>query len=540
MTATTLSRNCSASLALLLFVTPIVHGWVTNNFRGVTTNPNRICSVNNDKSLPRYVCPAISSPTSLFATTVEEEEEEVIEYLDDDDEDEEDDSNYDPKAALAQQAEWMMELQRLSETTSSDPSAVAEAQEIFDEMFTAYVESDDATFFPTVEVYNLVLETHAYSQSEDKGAEAERILGRMEDQSNDFVARPNEETYLCVMDAWAMTGQPDKAKAVLDRQEAPTTNAYNKMIKAYGIAGDFEKAESTFRSLLSDGKANQKSWVQLMKARASCEDDDDLQETVESYFEEMEEEGVEPETDAFNVLIRSIRKTPEGPQRAEAMLFKMIERFRQGEEQVKPNSETFRAVLTAYNGRGKKFTTRSIAAKVEQIMQIREGLLSKEESGSDERIYRIALGIVSRSKDSKKAVRANRMFQKYNGATLYLNYLILKACAYTDGNYEEKFEAFHIALEILKDLRSSPELEIDSSITGMFIKACSNLMPAGPKRDFAVKKVFQECCTQGLVNDFVLNGFELASSEALQLEILGGFSVDGVSVPDSWSRNVVA
>lgn len=528
--------SATSSLCYLLLVVPTVRGWATNNFQ---SNTNWGCAVSRENPVPSYHCLAVASPTSrLSATSVEEGDDEVIEYLDDDEEDEE--GGYDPEEAKAQQNEWLSELNTLSQTTSTDPSAVAAAQEIFDDMFTAYVESEDSTFFPTVDVYNLVLETHAYSQSPEGADEAERILARMEDKSNDFVARPNEESYLCVMDAWAMRKQPEKAREVLDRQEAPTANAHNKLIKAYGMGGDYDEAESVFRTLLSEGKANQKSWVQLLKARASLVDDDDTEETVESLFEEMEEEGFEPQADAFNVLIRSIAKKPDGPQRAEAMLFELIERYRNGEEEIKPNSGTFRAVLTAYNGRGKKFTTPSVAAKVEQIMQIREGTLGREDSGSDEIIYRIALGIIGRSRDSKKAVRANRLFQKYDGAALYLNYLVLKACAYTDGNSEEKFEAFQVALGILKGMRASQELEIDSSITGMFIKSCSKLMPTGPKRDEVVKKIFQECCTQGLVNDFVLNEFGQASSESLQLELLGGFSVDGVSVPESWSKNVVA
>ena len=544
MTAATYSPYyCSTSLVLLLLAIPATNGWVMQNFRDTATSSNNRASIVNS-------CPAIlpSSPTTstrLFATTVEDDE--VIEYLDDDDEDDDDSgASYDPEAALVKQAGWMSELRRLSRTASSDPSAVTDAQEIFDEMFTAYVESDDATFFPTVEVYNLMIETHAYSRSDDGGDEAERILGRMEDASNDFAAKPNEETYLCVMDAWAMRKQPDKAKEVLDRQDAPSTDAYNKLIKAYGIAGDFETAESTFRSLLSEGKANHKSWVQLLKARASCKTAD-AKKTVEYYFDEMEEAEFEPETDAFNVLIRSFGKFEDGTKKAEAMLFEMIERFRGGEESVKPNAGTFRAVLYAYNNKGKNdkmLDSASSAAKVEQLMQFREGLVSPNDHGyADETTYTNALEIISRCRDSKKAIRANRILQKYTGAkSPVLKYLVLQACASTEGNSEEKFAAFQVALGILKELRSSSsssEDGIDSSTTGMFIKSCSKLMPVGKKRDEIVKKVFRECCEQGLVNDYVLNQFELATSEGVQLEVLGGFSVDGASIPDSWSRNVV-
>jgi pentatricopeptide repeat protein len=534
ITITMTSGRSSVHLALLALMVPIANGWVMPNVQEVSRS-RRVCLSWDTQAISPSTCPMVSSTTTLFGATVEDDEdEEIMEYLDEDDED---DDDYDPEAALAKQAEWMDQLHRLAQTTSNDPSAVAVAQEIFDDMFTAYAESNDSTFFPTTEVYNLILEIHAFSRSPDGAEEGERILSRMEDKSNDFVARPNEETYLRVMDAWANREEPDKVQKILERQEAPTTTSYNKLIKAYGIANDFEQADALFRSMLAEGKVNHKSWVQLMKARMVTEDSES-EETVESIFEEMEEEGYDPETDAYNVLIRYIGKRPQGPQDAEAMLFEMIGRFRKGEEELKPNSDTFRAVLSAYNGRGRRFTSASMAAKVEQIMQIRNGLLTPEESGSDERIYRMALGIIGRCKDSKKAVRANRMLQKYNGESLYLQYLVLKACAYTDGNSEDKFEAFQVALGIIKKLRSTSQVEIDSSITGMFIKACNKLMPAGRKRDDIVKKMFQDCCTNGLVNDFVLNEFALASSDSLRLEILGGSNAESFDVPGDWNRNV--
>ena len=599
------NTKCSFSLLVLMLVpSAVVNGWIGSNFKDIKYNNRKHggkCVFSNEKSPYTHSCPSSSSST-LFATTpVKEEEENVIEYLDLDDDDEDDDeenddedsgSNYSPKEALAKQTEWMKQLRQLTRTTSVDTSAVSVAEGIFDDMFRTYIESDDSTFWPTVEVYNRLLEIHAYSKSKNGGHEAEKILNRMmkDTTSNDefMIPPPNQQTYLCVMDAWAMRGQPEKVQRVLDRQTEysmnddnenedddddddnfienllllrPTADSYNKLIKAYGIAGDLEQAESTFRSLLDNEEsdssipmANHKSWVQIMKSYASSRDEIN-EEMVQSLFDEMlsGEEEYLPQTDAYNVLIRTIGKKKDGPQKAEAMLFDMIERFRKGEGEVKPNSETFRSVLSAYNGRGPKFTAASVAAKVEQILQIREGILatsdaidsdeeSDDDSDSDERIYRMALGIVGRSKDPKKAVRAKRIFGKYNGPTLSnrLHYHLLMSCAFTDGDSEVKFDAFQTALGVMKELRSSSELEIDSSITGMFIKACNNLMPDGPKRDDLVKKIFQDCCRQGLVNEFVQSEFGKAASESLQLEILGGYSVDDISIPKSWSDNIVA
>jgi hypothetical protein len=538
-----------------MITTPTVHGWVMHNVRDATISFNNNGAYER-QSLHRYTCPSISSPsttTSRFASMVEDE---VLEYLDDDDDDDDDGNDddesgagYDYQGALVKQEKWMKELQRLSRSSSTDDSAVARAQEIFDDMFRTYVESDDATFFPTVHVYNLLLETHAYSTSEDGASEAEGILTKMEDESNDFVARPNEESYWCVMDAWAVRKQPEKVKEVFERIAEPSTEAHNKLIQAYGMAKDFDNAESIFRPLLADGKANHKSWVQLMKARQNSKRDKN-DPTVESYFDEMQEEGFEPETEAYNVLLRTIGRNPKtGFQRAEALLFQMMSDFREGNnERVKPNAGTFRTVLEAYRRQGEaKLATPSSATKVEQLLQFKEGLQLTDSEGvlsrDEQRIYKIVLEVLSWSKNSKKAAKADRILRKLEVSntvvvSIDLYALVLEACASTEGTSEEKYEAFQVALGILKDLRSSPDLGVDGTTTGLFLRACNNLMPAGPKRDETVTKVFRDCCESGLVDGFVLSAFEQATSEDLQLEILGGFSVDGVSIPNSWSRNV--
>eukprot|EP00535_Pseudo-nitzschia_heimii_P008634 CAMPEP_0197178376 /NCGR_PEP_ID=MMETSP1423-20130617/3671_1 /TAXON_ID=476441 /ORGANISM="Pseudo-nitzschia heimii, Strain UNC1101" /LENGTH=554 /DNA_ID=CAMNT_0042628101 /DNA_START=85 /DNA_END=1746 /DNA_ORIENTATION=- len=550
---------CSASTALILISIPFVHGWVTRNFHVTISNDNR---VHNSKG----VCPSsLFSPTittkqpnrRLFAATVEDEEEEIIEYLDDDDED--DDAGYDYKKAAEQQAEWMRELAILSKTTSRDPTAVATAQEVFDEMFQAYVETDDSTFFPTVDVYNLLLETHAHSPFPTGGEEAEKILRRMEDTSNDFVARPNEKSYLYVMDAWAMRRQPSKAMEVLEQQKqregSPpvTTNAYNKLIKSYGMVEEFDEAESVFRSLQTEGRANHKSWVQLMKARLAAgpsgdDDEDDTEDTIRSYFQQMEDDGVQPETDAYNLLIRCVGST--SPQKAEAMLFELLERFRgENDATVKPNAGTFRSVLLAHRNKGRGKVGKQMAAKAEQLLQIFDGLssttttttTSAAPTADETKLVETALGMISRSRDSRKAVRADRILRKRMasaaGATPRMVRSVLEACASTNaGNAEEKLAAFQIALTIFKEMRASGPSS-DGATTGLFLRACHRLLPAGRKRDEVAGTVFRECSELGLVDDFVLSELEQAASEDLQLELLGGFGVDGVAIPERWSRN---
>lgn len=494
--------------------------------------------------------------TSLAVSSSPEKnavEDDVEEYNFDEDDEEE----YDYDELLSKKEQWMQDLKRLSRSSSQDPKAVGKAQAIFDEMFEAYVLTEESSLWPSVDVYNLLLETHAYSKSEGGAEEAEKILSRMEDDSIEFIARPNLETYLNVMDAWAMRKNPERAQTILERFEKrhdetgdeslkPAVEAYNKLIKAYGIAGDAEKAKSIFRDLLEKGgehKANYKSWVQTMKAYAPLKDGT---EQVQSLFEEMKkafrmgEEEYLQKTDAYNVLIRALAQKADGAEKTEAMLFEMIERFRDGDEYLRPNADTFRTVIAAQQRR-----KQVSGAKVEQLLNIQEGLFAttkKDDLKLDGRTYNLALKVIARARDSNKAIRAKRIFDKMKvdgeNPSVRSYYTLLSACAYTVGNPAENMEAFQLAIDTLKELRESLDREPDNACFGMFLKACGNLMPENKKRDAVVESVFQKCCSDGLVNDFVLNEFERASSEALQLEILGGFLEDGVRLPEEWSRNV--
>eukprot|EP00339_Tiarina_fusa_P000923 CAMPEP_0117028328 /NCGR_PEP_ID=MMETSP0472-20121206/20607_1 /TAXON_ID=693140 ORGANISM="Tiarina fusus, Strain LIS" /NCGR_SAMPLE_ID=MMETSP0472 /ASSEMBLY_ACC=CAM_ASM_000603 /LENGTH=552 /DNA_ID=CAMNT_0004735785 /DNA_START=112 /DNA_END=1771 /DNA_ORIENTATION=+ len=469
-------------------------------------------------------------------------------------------------------AQWMADLRLCARTSARDPDAVARAQSIFDEMFEAYVTSEETSMWPEVDVYNLLIETHAYSKAEDGGEEAERLLSRMEDESVDFIARPNLSTYMGVIDAWAMRKSPERAQGVVDRLRTryeetgdesiqptadasgdesiqPTADVMNKLIKAHGMAGDAEKAESIFRDLLEEEgelKANYKSWIQTMKAYASSPEgtekvSDLFQEMVKA--ERMGEEEYKPRTAAYNAKIKALSMTSDGAAEAEAMLFDMISKFREGDECLRPDAETFRNVMTAH----RRLKSPS-GAKIEHLLQIQDGLYGTygmEDLKLDERQYHVAMGIIARSREHNKATIVRRLVEKLknsNDPNIPVSerayYTLLSACAYTNGTPEQNFAAFQIAVDTLKELREFLGHEPDSACFGMFLRACANLMPESPKRDGVVRSVFKKCCAEGHVNDFVLLEFERASSEALELELLGGFLADDVRIPKDWRRNI--
>jgi len=236
-------------------------------------------------------------------------EEFLLEEFEDYDDDDDDDDDFESDlVGTKKMEEWLTTLNHLAHTTSKDIKAISKAQEIFDTMFETFVRTENLSFCPNLEVYNRLLEIYAFSSHKDGGELADHLLSKMEDKeesssSEDWMPRPNQESYLHVMDAWAVRRNPIQVESVMKRQQKryeqtkdgeiqPSVEGYNKLIKAYGIVGDVEKAEEIFVSLIDKDlddplKANYKSWVQIMKAFASQQDGADK---VQSLFREMTKE----------------------------------------------------------------------------------------------------------------------------------------------------------------------------------------------------------------------------------------------------------
>lgn len=501
-----------------------------------------------------------------------------IETFDDDeyfDGDDDDATDYTPAEARTRVDDRMRRLRRLARTSSRDGRAVAEARAILDELESGrrFRTEDGASLPPPpADAYNRVLEAYAYSKDPDGARRAEELLDRMNDPDDPHVARPNVESYLNVMDAHAMRGDPDAVSRLFQQQQqrkehssddddddalTVTVEAYNKLIKAYGIAGDIGEAERTFRTLLDNRTANHKSYVQLMKAYMGRGD----AAAVESLFREMtgryESTGeCRPQTEAYNVLIRATAAT-RGPAQAEARLYELMDRFRKGDGSCRPDADTFRNVVSAYNQDRKQQHSAATVAKLDQLLQIKHSFLSlhgddddDESSTADERLYSTVVGIVARSKDPQKATRAKRIidrFRKTSSApatpvalrSMYQS--LLGACAYPtkDATAQDKLNAFAIALQAYNELRNDTStIELDSSMAGVFLMACRTLLPEGSKRDEVVQKVFDDCCHRGIVDDYILNELDGLTTGATQLQWLGGFIEDGVRVKQEWRRNV--
>jgi pentatricopeptide repeat protein len=495
-------------------------------------------------------------------------------------EDEWDEDEFDYDDLVRTYEDYESQLKDLAERTSRDPTALEEALTLFDEMFKAYVMTEDEALYPDAHIYNLLLEVHAFSTDPGAAGKAEEIVRRMKDDSE--LPPPDAVTYGNLMDAWMMRrNEWDKVRELFDELQQssdsdlrPNTYLYNKLIKSYGMQGDATEAESVLEEMIkaseddkeSDIRPNQKTWVHVLRAHANTreaekKDPQMAVDKIQSVLGRMErgfqkgEKDWKPGTQAYNALLQALShvNTLTAAREADKILNQLMDdssrdEVEAAEEQpLNPDSNSFYHVISAYRNALLKDSkaVNTAAVKVERLLELQDGLAKSHPAlRPTPKTLQTVLQALSRSRDTAKAVKSQRLLERLKkmsddtGSSVPVSAYksLLSACAYTRGSPEDKLEAFQIAVETLNELRDSGRA--NSSVFGLFLRTCTNLMPATKKRDAVVENAFRKCCADGLVNDYVQREFERAASDELLLRVLGGFPEDGVRAPAEWSRLV--
>lgn len=514
--------------AKLLLVAPVTHSFIFH------------------RAFQRLTRPTPSTHYSVLKQT--HAEEEIV--WDEDDVDMESFLTYD---------EYRQEFEQLAKRTSRDPSAVDDASDLFDNMYQAYLTLEDASLWPNTDIYNLLLETHAYSRDEQGAEVAEQILNRMI-AGNHGAAKPNVDSFAVVMEAWIRRRRVDKVEQLyqsLDEDLRSEIALYNKLVKAYGYVGNAEKAEALLEGLLAHDdqdplQPNYKTWVHVLRAYAGAQYAGPGLEKIQSMLRRMARgyrdghDDWKPGTAAHNALLRAMSHVSGSAREAESMLFEMIGLARDGEEDMQPDAETFYNVMLAY----REETDASVPFKLQRLIELQDAL-HKETGAADLapsfRTFKTAMSLMCKTRDTKKALRCqklmNRIRESYNSGDdffapdLPVYKHLLKSCAYTVvSEPKDKLAVFQIAVDAFKEAKASG-LALDGTVFSLFLRACAQLMPANRKRDAVVENVFTACCNAGCLNDYVLRAFKSAGSDELQLRLVGGFLEDGVRPPDEWRRN---
>jgi hypothetical protein len=509
------------------------------------------------------------APTCLTATRDAKEQVDTEEDLFFEEEDE----YYEP--CNKSFVDFQEELEAFAFLSSVDRQAPSRAQQVFDEMYEAHIMEDRADLWPNTTIYNLLIDCHAWSKSPRGGQEAQLILDRMQNATVQEIARPNVDTYIKVMEAWASRKQVERAQQVYgqlqERFESfkssdlrPNTGAYNKLIKAWMKSGKPEapqKAEDLLYEMMNKYKngdkavkPNKKTWVQVLKAYGeqpsveSVEKMTELLQEMARWFRIMGDEDCQPDTRCYNILIKTTGQVPEIQQQTEEILYDMLESFENGVDAMRPNGATF---VHVYNSFLSTNDPDGAADTVEKILKLQESL-QKNEDGiekPDVRAYNAVLAVIARAKkDPTKAQRAKRLVEhmkslrdegdKMAAPNLRTYNLVLNAAAYTEGEPKELLSAFRVAVDSINDLRENPLLEPDPVSYGLFLRSCAQLMPLSDKRETVVENIFRKCCVDGQLGQYVLHELSYAASPNLCRKLLGGDMDDGVNLPIEWTRNV--
>jgi hypothetical protein len=429
-----------------------------------------------------------------------------------------------------------------------------EADGLFDEMFEAYVNSEDPALWPNTTIYNMVLDIHAWSPVKDGADKAEHILDRMEDLTVETIARPNGATYRHVMEAWANRNSPLKAKEVLERMKErygltanpelqPDTVAYNKLLAAWLKSDCAEQAEAVLQDMMQQAEQgnvsvlpNTKSFIQVMRCYANQQTSKSL-DKVKQVFQDLQKlhrltakSQLQPDVYVYNELINAIAQnrdiTENRGQQAEAILYEMMEAANMGNDALEPNAATFRHVIFAYRGNNEP----GVAYKMEQLLQLSGDMANLP-------LYNAAIQVISFTREPEKAALTwklvQQMCKKGLEPTMQTYNHVLNACGHSYDAKDPK-EVFKLAVEAFNSVRDNADL----TSYGHFLSACSKLLPENKKRDAVVKGIFLKCCKDGQVGRYVLAELMKAASDKLVAELLGGLPEDGVKIPRKWSRNV--
>jgi len=116
---------------------------------------------------------------------------------------------------------------------------------------------------------------------------------------------------------------------------------------------------------------------------------------------------------------------------------------------------------------------------------------------------------------------------------------VIKCCALSKGDSKDKQGAFSIASNALESIRTNDKLSPDLYTYPAFFKACEKLIGRSDADIDIIRKAFNQCCEDGLVDGLVVNNLKNFLPEIAFQSFFGiSAPVRLNSLPKSWSRNI--
>jgi len=444
---------------------------------------------------------------------------------------------------------------------------------------------------PNTMSYNIVIQAFAQSRGKIIPNSSQFVVDLLEsmkslsEKDENCICKPDIITYNTVLSAFARNGNESKDHQKQGAQRAqlilkqlleegrkqnvyPDIITYNSIMKVWSQASSPVKAESILQFLESNYQHN------LMKKRDHLESDAMQQSKL----------VVKPNIISFLTVIKAFADQGDCDN-AQRIYNQMVSLWRKGNEDssiersdLAPNTVLVNALIHAYAKASSK--KRNAAHKAQHLLE--EMIIGHERTKNDGEIgskNTLTLGIPladaisfcsainawAHSMDPNKAQYALNVLQKmkqyfqYESLTpkemrIFQNAYNTTIHACTDpSSASSSLQSLKIALDLMEELnqnyqhRNHPDAGLgtvsNSKTYGNFFNVCNRLVEYGNDRDDIVREYFQQCCDNGLVDEFALSRFRTVASRKLLMLIFEGLvdnekNIDITQVPSHWSRNL--
>jgi len=436
---------------------------------------------------------------------------------------------------------------------------------------------------PDVKSYTKAINAIARSGRADAGEQAETILNRMIQQSDEEEEgggglRPNTYTYTYVIDAYARSSSskaPHAAQRLIERMEElraegdpevrPTTRAWNSVIAAWAqwkgeemawghIGSGAERAEACLGIMeeLANTTGNEEvrpnsyNYNSVISALANSHDEgaasraEKILQRMEDLYRTTGDESVKPRAATYNAIIDAWAKSGEvdAGDRAELLLAHMMELYETGHNlDAKPNIRSFNSVLNAWAKSGHPTAPEragDVLDRMEELSDGRGGDNGGEwnDVSPDATSFATAINVYARSHCFGKAQCAYEIFthmkelheasgKKGLRPNNVVYNSVLNACAFTVGDLEEQSQAVEIANAMLVDLDKSSYGRPDQITYGTYLKVINNQMPDSESRGQVVETIFRKCAKDGMVGQMVLRQLREMQMEEVYENLMG-------------------
>lgn len=435
--------------------------------------------------------------------------------------------------------------------------AAKEADELLHKMEHSYNVTPDTIS------YNSLL--YAYAQA-NQPEHAERVLKEMMQLSSLFV-KPDTITFNTVLLAWAKSGHrkacqrsEELLKHMITLHEAgnddvaPDVYSYSIVLQALTTSHGATAAARALQLLetmeQNDNLApNAVTYTTVMTALSKCgyknaapEAEKLLNRMIERY--NGGDDDCKPDTVAFTAVISCWARGFEH-EHADERTLKLLEVMKNGDDDAKPNAMTYTSVLKSL-ARSRKATA---CQKAEDLLEEMEQAYQNGNAALQPTSihYNVAMDVYAMSPNYDKASKAYQLYrqmgQRNHTQPNIVSYnTLLRACANTFGHPAAKETGLSIATEAFSAILNSDKIKASSITLFFFIKAVRKLVKSEKDSMAMIRKSFKYCCKLGLLNDIILEQVKLSCRSETQLAAL--LEMDAVSrdvsasdLPAEWTCN---